>query len=268
MCAYPFARPLGNTRTTSATYLDLGSPVASKISLPFGEVRPLPVPSLDFDEAPLLAAEPLDFLERRSVPWLIMLADVCAAQLALALGVLARQAVAPWLGTTIGKANYQGIVLGLLTLPLANCLMGLYPGYGLGPVERLRRRVIAASVTFTALIVWDSLVLKGEWSRGIELFSFAFALVLSPLVEAAVAHLFMRYRWWGTPVIVLSSDNAGSRIRRIAPSQAGTRPRPRRPAEGPAGDLGHQHRRRPRDRCRIDGALARQARTHRRGRYA
>jgi hypothetical protein len=31
-------------------------------------------------------------------------------------------------------------------------------------------------------------------------------------VEATFVSILMRYRWWGTPVIVLCSDNAGSRI--------------------------------------------------------
>jgi len=178
---------------------------------PFGAAEQVSSVSLELQPVPR-AAEPLKFRERRTVPWLMMLADVCGAQLALALGVLARHITAPWLTRSIGPQSYQGIVLGLLTLPLANWLMGLYPGYGLGPVERLRRRVIAAGVTFTALVVWDNLVLKGEWSRAIELFSFAFALVLSPLVEVAVVTLLMRWRLWGTPVIVLSSDDAGSRV--------------------------------------------------------
>src|SRR4029077_18498241 len=92
--------------------------------------------------------EPLEFRERRYVPWLMVLVDLGAAQLALALGLLVRYIAAPWLTKSIGPESYQGLVLGLLALPVANWLMGLYPGYGLGPVERLRRRVIAAAFTF------------------------------------------------------------------------------------------------------------------------
>jgi Undecaprenyl-phosphate galactose phosphotransferase WbaP len=156
--------------------------------------------------------EPLAFRERRAVPCLLLLADVCVAQVALFLGVLTRHFAEPWLGRSISYASFRGIVWGVLTLPVANWLMGLYPGYGIGPVERLRRRLIGAGVTFTGLVMWDSLVLKGEWSRGVEVFSLLFALALSPLVEVAVVTLLMRLRWWGTPVIVLSTDDAGSRI--------------------------------------------------------
>ena len=65
---------------------------------------------------------------------------------------------------------------------------------------------------FAGMVMWDNLVLKGGWSRAIELSSLACALILSPLVEAALVTILMRCRWWGTPVIVLSSDNAGSRL--------------------------------------------------------
>jgi len=163
-------------------------------------------------ESPQRIAEPLAFPERRVVPMLMVLADLCAAELALAFGVAIRHLAAPWFEHTVGLGSYRGIIVGLMALPLANWLMGLYPGYGLGPVERLRRRVIAASVTFAGLAMWDSLVLKGGWSRGIELSSFIFSLVLSPLVDIAIVALLMRCRWWGAPVIVLSSDNAGSRV--------------------------------------------------------
>ncbi|MBZ5723982.1 MAG: exopolysaccharide biosynthesis polyprenyl glycosylphosphotransferase [Acidobacteriia bacterium] len=179
--------------------------------LPYGVIERSPAFRPEC-EAPPLAAEPLQFRERRSVPWLMAVADVYAAQAALALGLLVRRLAAPWLTHTIGPASYRGIVLGLFALPLVNWLMGLYPGYGLGAVERLRRRVIAAAVAFAGLVVWDTLVLNGGWSRAIELSTFSFALVLSPLVEVTVVTILMRCRCWGTPVFVLSSDNAGCRL--------------------------------------------------------
>ena len=163
------------------------------------------------DPAPRVA-EPLKFRERRSVPWLMAVADIYVAEFTLALGLLVRYFAASWLSNGVSSESYRGLVLGLLALPLANWFMGLYPGYGLGPVERLRRRVIGAAVTFGGLAAWDSLVLRGGWSRTIELSSFVFALILSPLVEIAVIAVLVRYRWWGTRVLVLSSDNAGSRL--------------------------------------------------------
>jgi Undecaprenyl-phosphate galactose phosphotransferase WbaP len=167
--------------------------------------------SLNF-ELDSCAAEPLKFRERHTVPWLMGLTDVCVALVTVVLGFFVRNIAAPWLTNSISLQSYRSLILALAALPLANWLMRLYPGYGLGPVERLRRRVIGAGITFGGLAAWDSFVLRGEWSRGIELSSFVLALILSPLAETAVIAVLVRYRWWGTPVVVLSSDNAGSRI--------------------------------------------------------
>jgi Undecaprenyl-phosphate galactose phosphotransferase WbaP len=179
---------------------------------PFGVVEPELAAGIQFTTAPRFAPEPLKFRERGYVPWLMALVDICVAQVALVLGLLVRNIAAPWLPQSIGPGSYRGMVVGLLALPVANCFMGLYPGYGVGPVERLRRRVLGTIIMFTALIMWDNLVLKGGWSRAIELSSFAFALVLSPLVDAVLVRLLLHYRRWGTPAIVLSTDNAGSQV--------------------------------------------------------
>jgi hypothetical protein len=121
---------------------------AQHFPLGISRLTPAASPEIELDS---YAAEPLEFRERRSVRWLMALVDVGAAQVALALGVLARQLVTPWMSYYIGSENYRGIVLGLSALPVANSLMGLYPGYGLGPTERLRRRLLGASVTFAGL---------------------------------------------------------------------------------------------------------------------
>jgi len=196
---------------TSTGLLSLSNAVSAVPVLPPPPTRQKPEVHGEFEAVPRVV-EPLKFPERRVVPWLMALADVGAAQCALALGLLARYIAAPWMTNSLEPENFRGLSLGLLALPIANWLMGLYPGYGLAPVERLRRRVIAAVGTFAGLMVWDHLVLDGGWSRSIELASFVFALVLSPLVELTVVTTLMRSRWWGTPVIVLGSDNAGSGI--------------------------------------------------------
>ncbi len=169
------------------------------------------VPTLIEAEVPRLAA-PLKFRERRSVIWLMVVSDICAVQIALALGLLGRHLVAAFLAKSMEAHTNRGIFLGVLGLPVANLLMGLCSGYGLGPVERLRRRVLAATATFAALIVGGHLVHFGEWSRTVELFAFVFAAVLSPLVEVVVITTLVRLRCWGTPVIVLSSEGAGLRV--------------------------------------------------------
>jgi Undecaprenyl-phosphate galactose phosphotransferase WbaP len=186
--------------------------MASKsTALPFGIATLTPAVRVYF-ELESCATQPLKFRERGSVPWLMGLTDVCVGLVMLALAFFFRHIVAPWLTNSSSLEGYRGIVLGLLALPVSNWITGLYPGYGLGPVERLRRRAMGAGVSLAGLFVWDHLALRGGWSRGIEVSSFVLALLVSPLIEMAVVTILIRYQWWGTPVIVLSSDNAGSRI--------------------------------------------------------
>ena len=74
---------------------------------------------------------------------------------------------------------------GILLLPMINYQIGLYPGYLLGPVERLRRRVLATLAVFGGLVAWDNLVARGVFSRGVLLATLLFVLVLPPLAESA-----------------------------------------------------------------------------------
>jgi Undecaprenyl-phosphate galactose phosphotransferase WbaP len=111
-------------------------------------------------------------------------------------------------------------------LPVINYQLGLYPGYLLGPVERLRRRVLATLGVFGALIAWDSLVARGVLSRGVLLATFAFALVLPPLAELAVRTWLVRRERWGVPVVMLGAGSTGRALAQtfLTDPQLGFRP--------------------------------------------
>lgn len=158
-------------------------------------------------------SEPLGFREAPFIPAVLWSADVVTAQTALVLGYLTRELLSPLVTfNALRPENYRGIFLAVLALPVVNWCLGLYPGYGLAPVERLRRRVLGAGATFIVITIWDSFVLRGGWSRSVEVASCVFVIVLSPLVEAAVVSYLIRMRRWGTPVIVLSADHSGDRL--------------------------------------------------------
>jgi FlaA1/EpsC-like NDP-sugar epimerase len=70
-------------------------------------------------------------------------------------------------------------------------LLGLYPGYGLDPVEQLRRHTYA---TFTTLAILLGL------------------LVLSPFVQHLVKLRMKRTDLWGQPVVVLGHSGAGANV--------------------------------------------------------
>ncbi len=68
----------------------------------------------------------------------IVLIDVVALELALLLGCIVRYYLHSIFPIALARAQYQGLALGVLTLPLAYYWMGLYPGYGMGAVQRIR----------------------------------------------------------------------------------------------------------------------------------
>jgi Undecaprenyl-phosphate galactose phosphotransferase WbaP len=142
-------------------------------------------------------------------PWAICIADVLALETAFLLGLGVRRLLAAWLPSEIGPNQYLGVAAGLLLLPLIHYQLGLYPGYLLGPVERLRRRTLATLAVFGGLVAWDNLVARGVLSRGVLLATLVFALLLPPIADAAVRKVLVRRRRYGASVIMLGCGDSG-----------------------------------------------------------
>lgn len=158
--------------------------------------------------------------------WALCVSDILALELSFALGLAVRQLLGALFTAEIGLEQYLAVAAGVLLLPVINYQLGLYPGYLLGPVERLRRRVLATLGVFGALIAWDSLVARGVLSRGVLLATFAFALVLPPLAELAVRTWLVRRERWGVPVVMLGAGATGRALAQtfLADPQLGFRP--------------------------------------------
>jgi Undecaprenyl-phosphate galactose phosphotransferase WbaP len=155
------------------------------------------------------AQSPARFRERRWVGSVLALGDVFALEVSFALGYLLRLAAARWYPAGLGPAQLRGIALGLLLLPVAHLLAGLYPGYGLHPIERLRLRMKTSFTVFATLIVWDYLIQHGDWSRGVLLGAAFLSLVLPVAVESLLIRRLMSKGYWGTPVLVLGTTRGG-----------------------------------------------------------
>ncbi|MBL8211087.1 MAG: exopolysaccharide biosynthesis polyprenyl glycosylphosphotransferase [Bryobacterales bacterium] len=147
---------------------------------------------------------------RAWVPALLFGADVAALEVSVLLARLAREAASPWYPVSITPSQYSGIALGILIMPLACWASGLYPGYGLSTVERLRRRTKAVFFSFAGLIAWGYLAQHEEWSRGILLAAMLFASLLAPLVERLLIRRLLQARLWGSPVAVFGSVKHGA----------------------------------------------------------
>ncbi|HEX5430599.1 MAG TPA: exopolysaccharide biosynthesis polyprenyl glycosylphosphotransferase [Bryobacteraceae bacterium] len=161
---------------------------------------------------PRLAA--LSFQTTAWASWAILGSDIVALEIAFSLGLLLHHLLSPWFRSEIGPDQYLGVAAGILLLPVIHCYLGLYPGYLLGPVERLRRRTLATIGVFGGLVAWDNLVARGVLSRGILLATFVFAVMLPPIAEAAVRKILARNGRWGAPVIMLGCGGAGRAMAR------------------------------------------------------
>lgn len=149
------------------------------------------------------------FRERRWVAWALLLGDIVALQSALLLGYLVRRALSGNWPIVLGAAQFQALALGVLFIPAGYQMAGLYPGYGLSPVEKLRTRLKVTFAVFGGLIIWDYLVQHGALSRGVLLVNMMFALVLPPLLESGLVELLVRMKRWGAPVVVLGATRTG-----------------------------------------------------------
>jgi len=147
-------------------------------------------------------------------PWAIFGVDVLALETAFWLGLAVRWLLARWLTIEIGVDQFLAVAVGILLLPVVHYQLGLYPGYLLGPVERLRRRTLATFAVFGGLVAWDSMVARGVLSRGVLLATLLFALVLPPLAEAVTRTALVRRGRWGIPVVILGAGETGRAVAR------------------------------------------------------
>lgn len=90
---------------------------------------------------------------------------------------------------------------------------GLYPGFGVGPVETLRRLSYATTFGFLVLAAFSfALKLPPLYSRVTFTLAFALSLVLVPVTRALVAHWARRWSWWAEPVVVIGTGARAARV--------------------------------------------------------
>ncbi|QYJ15067.1 hypothetical protein Rxycam_00879 [Rubrobacter xylanophilus DSM 9941] len=89
-------------------------------------------------------------------------------------------------------------------------LLGLYPGYGLDAVQRLRRHVYSVFAALAVLAVFAVGFHVGDsLSRLMLLISFGGLLLAAPFAQHAARRVLRRAKVWGKPVVVLSYRKTG-----------------------------------------------------------
>ena len=157
-----------------------------------------------------------------SRPWLmaatLAIADIIATALAVILGFGA------WSMMNPAIPPLQPV----MALAPAFCVTilafeNLYPGFGMGAVEHIRR--VFRGITLVYLLLTAAMFMaKDRWadSRGGFLLAWVFALALAPAARWICSMLFGRKSWWGAPVMILG---AGETARRVIRNLAANRVR-------------------------------------------
>jgi Undecaprenyl-phosphate galactose phosphotransferase WbaP len=104
---------------------------------------------------------------------------------------------------------------------------GLYPGFGLGPVETLRRLSYVTTFGFLVLAAFSfALKLPHLYSRVTFGLALAFSLLLVPLARVLLLDRARRWRWWAEPVVVIGTGQRAVRAIHsiLAASYLGYRP--------------------------------------------
>lgn len=128
----------------------------------------------------------------------------------LVVGALAAVWARQLLGVSVELALYYQLLPLLAVFPVIYAGMGLYPGFGRGPVDELRRLTLGTSLAYLVLASTSFLFKSGfEFSRGVFLLAWVFSLIGVPLGRAAIRWQLARRRWWGEPVLVLGAGKTG-----------------------------------------------------------
>jgi len=117
-------------------------------------------------------------------------------------------------------ALYAGLTPLLLLFILGYAQAGLYPGFGLGPVETLRRLSYVTAFGFLVLAAFSfALKLDPLYSRVTFAIAFVLSLAAVPLGRTLVLGWAQRRSWWTEPVVVVGTgDRAARAIRSIQES--------------------------------------------------
>jgi Undecaprenyl-phosphate galactose phosphotransferase WbaP len=157
---------------------------------------------------------------------LFLVVDIVVLQGLVAISLVVRQFLQPWLPIGLAPEVFRGVQLGLLLLPAAFAAAGLYPGYGQTAVERLRKRVIVSFGYCVLMMCFDYLAQGGQWSRGMLLIFSVLVIVAVPIFDALFISFLIRVGLWGEPVAVFGPVERRQQIvaALIAQPQLGWRP--------------------------------------------
>jgi Undecaprenyl-phosphate galactose phosphotransferase WbaP len=118
-----------------------------------------------------------------------------------------------WGNGALTTVAIAGMVPNIVVWVGLRSLLGLYPGYGLGQVEELRRQTFALFATLAITTVFAFASSTAESLSRIFLFAWILGLLLTaPLARYCAKLALKKLGLWGKPVVVLGAHDAGARV--------------------------------------------------------
>ncbi|MCB1616094.1 MAG: exopolysaccharide biosynthesis polyprenyl glycosylphosphotransferase [Pseudomonadales bacterium] len=155
-------------------------------------------------------------LPRLRVICLKMLVDATGITVSLLLAFFFLKLVAaPGFNGLMHLVPWATVQVGLVGILVGYAAVGLYPGYGLSNVDRLRRGTLVTFSVFTIITVWEF----GTGSRhahwAILILTFCFAIVLLPILNALGRALMLKMGLWGEPVVIIGHSDQAGKVRQL-----------------------------------------------------
>jgi Undecaprenyl-phosphate galactose phosphotransferase WbaP len=133
--------------------------------------------------------------------------------LALVLWLVAAIIQVVWGNGALTSVAIAGMAPNIVVWLGLRFLLGLYPGYGLGQVEELRRQTFALLATLAITTVFAFFSSTADSLSRMFLFAWILGLLLTaPLVRYCAKLALNKLGVWGKPVVVLGADDAGARV--------------------------------------------------------
>ena len=147
--------------------------------------------------------------------------------LALLIGAAAYALHGVWSEGRLSEIARAAIVPNMAVWIGLRALLGLYPGYGLDSVERLRRHVYSVCATLAILAVFAvGLHIGYLLPRSMLLLTFLGLLFVAPLSQYLVRRKLKRLKLWGKPIIILGYTNTGAQLVELLQQEWGLGYRP------------------------------------------
>jgi Undecaprenyl-phosphate galactose phosphotransferase WbaP len=147
--------------------------------------------------------------------WLVVVGSLVLSDALLALAI--------WQATLVlrhplglglpSAATVASVVPNTIAWVGLRAALGLYPGYGLGYVEELRRQTFALFATLAITAVFAFASQTGDSLSRLSLFAWALSLLLvAPTTRYGVKRAMMRMGLWCKPVVVIGAQEGGHRV--------------------------------------------------------